>query len=52
MSPLFLILLAAAGAPEAPLADTGQTRHYAKAYGEDADHAACRRPSPTTATAP
>ena len=39
MSALLLILLAAAGAPEAPLADTGQTRHYAKAYGEDADHA-------------
>lgn len=40
MSPLLaLLILAAAPAPEAPLADTGQTRAYAKAYGEDADHA-------------
>ena len=40
MTPLLCALAAAAAAPspEAPLADTGQTRHYTKTFGEDSDY--------------
>ena len=38
MTPLLAIALLAA-APEAPLADTGQTRRYTRTFGEDGDHA-------------